>query len=76
VVTGARGEGLTVQTDAFGGGFTDTFRDCFAAFYSAAETGVRDPRLATFRDGAANAAVCAAIARSARSGGGFVEVGL
>lgn len=66
--------GLTRQCDAFGGGFSDTFRDGFRAFYQSVETGTPDPRLATFRDGAANAAVCAAIAKSARAGGEYVEV--
>ena len=73
-VTGRRGEGLTTRSDPFGGGFTDTFTDCFQAMYRAIETGERDPRLASFRDGAVNARICNAIARSAASGGGFVEV--
>jgi predicted dehydrogenase len=74
IVTGEPGGGLTHRRDAFGGGFSDTFRDSFQAFYQTAESGIRDPRLATFRDGAANAAICAAIAKSARSGGESVEV--
>lgn len=73
-VTGELGGGLTHRCDAFGGGFSDTFRDSFQAFYQTVESGVRDPRLAVFRDGAANAAICAAIAKSARSGGEYVEV--
>lgn len=73
-VTGKKGEGLTTRCDAFGGGFTGTFTDCFRAVYRTIETGKWDPRLASFRDGAVNAAVCAAIAQSAKSGGGFVEV--
>jgi len=76
VVTGALGAGLTTRCDAFAGGFPDTFRDCFAAFYRAAEGGVPDGRLASFRDGAVNAAVCEALAASARSDGRFEEVRL
>lgn len=73
-VTGRLGEGLTTRCDAFGGGFTDSFTECFRAVYQAIETGRRDQRLATFRDGAVNVRICAAIARSAASGGGFTEV--
>lgn len=73
-VSGELGIGLTHRCDAFDGGFSDTFRDSFQAFYQTAESGIRDPRLATFRDGAVNAAICAAIAKSARSGGAYVEV--
>jgi len=76
VVTGRKEIGLTRWCGAFAGGFTDTFRDSFAAFYEAAETGRRDIRLAGFRDGAVNAAICAAMAASARSGGNFQEVSL
>lgn len=74
-VTGRKDAGLTRFCNAFGGGFTDTFRDCFEAFYRAAASGTRDPRLATFRDGAANVRICAALAQSARGRGEFVEVG-
>lgn len=75
-VSGELGGGLVHRCDAFGGGFSDTFRDGFRAFYQTVESGIPDFRLATFRDGAANAAICTAIAKSARSGGEFVEVHL
>lgn len=74
VVTGEKAKGLTCRTSAFGGGFTDTFTDCFRAFYCAVETGLRDPRLATFRDGAVNTLICSCIAQSAHNGGTFVPV--
>lgn len=74
VVTGNRGEGMTCRRNAFSGGFTDTFTDCFAAFYEAVQTGERDPRLATFRDGAVNAKLVDALAQSARSGGRWIDV--
>ncbi len=73
-VTGEPGGGLVHRCDAFGGGFSDTFRDGFQAFYQTVESGIPDPRLATFQDGAVNAAVCAAILESAHSNGEFVEV--
>ena len=73
-VTGRRGKGLTSHCAPFGGGFTNTFTDCFQAMYRAIETGERDPRLASFRDGAVNARICDAIAQSAGADGGFVEV--
>jgi Predicted dehydrogenases and related proteins len=74
MVAGRKDAGLTRFCNAFAGGFTDTFRGCFEAFYRAAASGVRDERLATFRDGAANVRICAALAQSARSRGEFVEV--
>lgn len=73
IVTGTQGA-LTVRKNAFSGGFTDTFTDCFAAFYRAVETGQRDPRLAAFRDAAINAVVVAAMAESARADGAWMDL--
>lgn len=74
IVTGQKGQGLTHRRSPFGGGFTDTFRSCFGAFYQSVESDTLDPRLATFHDGAVNARLCRCIAQSARSGGAFVPV--
>ncbi len=59
--------GMTTQTFPFGQGFMGTFTDCMAAFYEDVEKGGvnPNPRYATFKDGAVNAAICDAIYQSA-----------
>ena len=51
---GRYGCGVTVYTDAFGGGFSDTFRESSKAFFSSIESESSDPRLATLYDGLIN----------------------
>ncbi|MEE4194024.1 MAG: Gfo/Idh/MocA family oxidoreductase [Anaerolineae bacterium] len=59
--------GVTTQTFPFGHGFMGTFTDCMTAFYEDVEEGKVNPqpRYATFKDGAVNAAICDAIYLSA-----------
>ena len=73
VVTGRQTQGMITQSNAFGGGFGDSFASCFKAFYQAIETGKRDERLASFKDAAINARIVEAIGESAGKQGSFVE---
>ena len=69
VTVGRKGQGMARQANAFGGGFSTTFGDAIAAFYASLETGVKDERLASFRDGLAAVKLCEAMKRSAAQGG-------
>ena len=73
VITGEQGK-LITSKNAFSGGFTSTFNDCFAAFYRAVETGERDERLASFRDAAVNAEIISAVEKSAHSDGAWIKL--
>lgn len=66
-------EGVTTVTNAFGGGFPDTFSSFFESVYSALETG-KQTDYPSFYDGYQNAAVCEAIYQSAKNHANWTEV--
>ncbi len=74
--TARKGGGVASGVHAFSGGFSDTFASLFEAVYRDIEAGKpsREPAYPDFRDGWRNAAVCAAIARSAAADSAWVEV--
>lgn len=69
VTVGRKGQGMARQANAFGGGFSTTFGDAIAAFYASLASGVKDERLAAFRDGLAAVKLCEAMKESAARGG-------
>ena len=68
--------GVTTQTSPFGHGFMGTFTECMTAFYQDVEKGEANPnpRYATFKDGAINAAICDAIYKSATHQSQWIEL--
>lgn len=66
-------EGVTTVTNAFGGGFPDTFSNFFESVYSSLEAG-RPADYPSFYDGYQNAAVCEAIYQSAKNNSIWTEV--
>lgn len=72
----AKFAGVQAQTNAFGGGFPDTFTDFFRAVYASLEKGdyLDAPQFPTFYDGYRNAAVCEAIFKSAENNSAWMEV--
>lgn len=69
IETANHGKGRTVWTDAFGGGFTETFLEEDKAFLDAVCLNQKDERLAGFRDGLMNARVLKALSDSAQEEG-------
>ncbi|MCR4672683.1 MAG: Gfo/Idh/MocA family oxidoreductase [Lachnospiraceae bacterium] len=63
--SGRYGEGVTTITDAFGGGFPETFRESAKVFMDSVRTGKRDPRLASLEDGLASVRLAEAIKEKA-----------
>ena len=74
IAVGCKGGGIARQANAFGGGFSTTFFAAIAAFYESLETGVKDERLASLRDGLAAVKLCQAMKESAAQGGAVVEL--
>lgn len=74
--TGRKSFGVLTQTNAFSGGFPNTFTSFFEQVYQDIETGhpSLQPTYPTFQDGWANAAVCAAIYESAHQNSAWVRV--
>lgn len=72
---GSRGEGRQALRDPFGGGFADTQRALFRAFYDdLTSPGAAKGGYPTFEDGARSALVCAALLESARRGGEMLDI--
>jgi predicted dehydrogenase/predicted cupin superfamily sugar epimerase len=76
-----KGEGVRTETMAFGGGYSDTFHSLFEAVYADIARRRRNeavdadrPAYPNFADGAANAAICAAIYESANKDSAWVRV--
>jgi predicted dehydrogenase len=76
-----KGSGVITETLAFGGGFSDSFASLFGAVYRDIERAARgeplgraEPPYPDLGDGAANAAVCAAILESSGGGSAWVRV--
>jgi predicted dehydrogenase len=57
-------KGSTSLKNSFAGGFRETFTDTIKSFYTSIQIGRRDPRLASFKDAAVNAAVIEALYES------------
>ena len=76
LMTGRKSEGSTAETNAFGGGFSDTFRLLFAEVYKDISCGKASalPSYPTLADGMMNAAVCEAVFRSARNNSAWEKV--
>lgn len=68
--------GTRCETNAFGGGFPDTFSGFFQEVYQDIAAGhpSKNPSYPTFWDGYKNAAVCEAIFRSAHNNSAWTEV--
>lgn len=68
--------GTLCETNAFGGGFPNTFSDFFREVYKEIDAGKpsRAPAYPTFLDGYRNAAVCEAICESASNGSAWTDV--
>jgi predicted dehydrogenase len=71
-----KGEGTITQTNAFGGGFPETFKAFFKEVYQdiAAGRPSDTPSYPTFYDGYVNVAVCAAIYESATHNSKWVKL--
>lgn len=65
-----------ISTNAFGGGFPDTFQSLFECVYHDIEQGAvsKDPSYPTFYDGYQNSCVCDAIYQSANNNGSWTKV--
>lgn len=74
--TAAKFSGVTTVTNAFGGGFPNTFGAFFREVYAEIEAGhpSQTPAYPTFYDGYRNAAVCRAIYESAAHNSQWTEV--
>jgi len=64
---GEKNKGVQVSTNPFGGGFTATFKQLFQQVYAAIDSPNKAINYPTFKDGAINASVCAAIYESAKN---------
>ncbi|MCD4752005.1 MAG: Gfo/Idh/MocA family oxidoreductase [Anaerolineaceae bacterium] len=73
-----KSSGVITQTNAFSGGFPDTFHTFFSKVYQDIEAGypAEQPDYPTFFDGCVNAAVCAAIYESANNNSTWVSITL
>jgi predicted dehydrogenase len=71
-----KNSGVRVQTNAFGGGFPDTFKAFFKEAYQDIESNrpSPNPTYPTFFDGYINSVVCTAIYESANSNSAWVNV--
>jgi predicted dehydrogenase len=74
--TSQKNSGVRVQTNAFGGGFPNTFNAFFKEAYQDIESNrpSQNPAYPTFLDGYINSVICAAIYESANNNSAWVEV--
>lgn len=72
----SKGSGVTTKTNAFGGGFPNTFGDFFREVYAdiVSEKVSERPLYPTFRDAYINSSVCDAIYESANNNGKWEKV--
>ena len=73
IYTAQQFKGVTSVTNAFGGGFPDTFSSFFEEVYTSLQIG-KAGNYPSFYDGYQNAAVCEAIYRSAKNHSEWTEV--